>query len=244
MFSLYEAMGIVMNFYGGVIGATYGMRALVLLSATGQALGITLLIPLQQVFPNIFNPATRNTVVITVYIVVSHMISGVSKDLMKIQGKSVPKLVTKDNDDNGLFKIISILTGMKNSTKGVGYLFGSLLLYYVGWIGGLCIQLGLVFVIYPICLKWMENDLGISRKNQEKAKVTCAAFRKGYNVNMLSLARFFLFGSRDVWFELAVPYFFPLRVVLDTNCCWRIHGCLYYHLWSIASFNLSNVFPN
>lgn len=37
-------------------------------------------------------------------------------------------------------------------------------------------------------------------------------FRKGHNVNVLSAARFFLFGSRDVWFEIGLPLF--LRVEL------------------------------
>ena len=37
-------------------------------------------------------------------------------------------------------------------------------------------------------------------------------FRKGRNVNVLSAARFFLFGSRDVWFEIGLPLF--LRVEL------------------------------
>ena len=208
MFSLYELMGVFMNFYGGVLGARYGMRFLLLLSVSGQLTCVILLAPLQVVFPDITNSSERNTLVITVYVVVAQMLSGVSKDLMKIQGKSVPKLVTKVGDDDELFKIISVLTGMKNSIKGIGYLIGSVLLFYVGWVGALCVQGALLFLIYPPALRWMENDLGISKKAEEKARVRCSSFRKGWNVNVLSLARFFLFGSRDVWFEVAAPYFF------------------------------------
>lgn len=32
-------------------------------------------------------------------------------------------------------------------------------------------------------------------------------YRKGRQVNLLSAARFFLFGSRDVWFEIGLPLF-------------------------------------
>lgn len=32
-------------------------------------------------------------------------------------------------------------------------------------------------------------------------------YRKGRHVNLLSAARFFLFGSRDVWFEIGLPLF-------------------------------------
>ncbi|CAM9873207.1 unnamed protein product, partial [Sphacelaria rigidula] len=37
-------------------------------------------------------------------------------------------------------------------------------------------------------------------------------FRKGRKVNMLSAARFFLFASRDVWFEIGAPLFFQLSL--------------------------------
>lgn len=32
-------------------------------------------------------------------------------------------------------------------------------------------------------------------------------FKQRYNVNVLSVARFFLFGSRDMWFEVPLPFF-------------------------------------
>ncbi|CAN0379464.1 unnamed protein product, partial [Discosporangium mesarthrocarpum] len=32
-------------------------------------------------------------------------------------------------------------------------------------------------------------------------------FKKNHNMNILSLARFFLFGSRDMWFEVALPLY-------------------------------------
>ncbi|KAH9255841.1 hypothetical protein BASA81_006242 [Batrachochytrium salamandrivorans] len=211
MFSLYEVMGVFMNFFGGIVGATYGMRFLVFASAFGQFFCVVLLAPLQVVFPDLENADGRNTTLITFYVIVGQMLSGVSKDLMKIQGKSMPKLVTKVGDEDRLFKLISFITGMKNSIKGFGYLFGSLLLFYVGWVGALCIQGGLLLPIFFMAGKWMERDLGISEKTRRRG-IRWDAFRKGWNVNVLSGARFFLFGSRDVWFEIAAPYF--MRAVL------------------------------
>jgi MFS family permease len=209
MFSLYELMGLVTNLYGGVLGSRYGMRWLLLSSIALQIAGIVLLAPLQVVFVNIANVNTRDVMAITIYVVFAQGLSGISKDLMKIQGKSVPKLCTEPDNQDRLFRVVSILTGMKNSMKGFGYFFGALLIWGVGWVASLCIQAAILLVFVPLALKYMENDLGVSK---EAEYVTLAVFKKGWNVNALSLARFFLFAARDIWFEIPMPFF--LRKVL------------------------------
>jgi hypothetical protein len=64
---------------------------------------------------------------------------------------------------------------MKNSTKGFGYLFGSLLLFYAGWVAALCIQGALLLPIFVLGLKWMENDLGISEIKRKKGIPWCVS---------------------------------------------------------------------
>eukprot|EP00959_Pyramimonas_sp_CCMP1952_P149984 3138429-Pyramimonas_sp.AAC.1 len=46
-------------------------------------------------------------------------------------------------------------------------------------------------------------------KTESKKNVTLHAilFNKNYNLNVLSLARMFLFGSRDLWFEVPLPFY-------------------------------------
>ena len=51
----------------------------------------------------------------------------VAKDLTKLGGKTVTKLVTPSEQSTRLFKLVSLLTGWKNSLKGVGYFLGSAL---------------------------------------------------------------------------------------------------------------------
>jgi len=206
MFSLYEVMGMVTNLYGGVLGSRFGMRFLLLSSIALQIAGVIMLAPLQNVFENIANVDTRNVLDITIYIVIAQGLSGVSKDLMKIQGKSVPKLCTEPDNQDRLFRVVSILTGMKNSMKGFGYFFGALLVWGVGWAASLSIQAAILLVFVPLALVYMENDLGISKEADES--VSLKVFKKGWNVNFLSFARFFLFASRDIWFEIPMPYFF------------------------------------
>lgn len=51
-----------------------------------------------------------------------------AKDLTKLGGKTVTKLVTPEEKQVRLFKLVSALTGYKNSLKGVGYFMGAALL--------------------------------------------------------------------------------------------------------------------
>ena len=63
-----------------------------------------------------------------VYITISQVLNGIAKDLVKLGGKSVTKLVTPEEKQLRLFRLVSLVTGVKNSFKGVGYLVGAALL--------------------------------------------------------------------------------------------------------------------
>ncbi len=54
--------------------------------------------------------------------------NGIAKDLTKLGGKTVTKLVTPEEKQMALFKMVAWITGFKNSAKGVGYLLGAALL--------------------------------------------------------------------------------------------------------------------
>lgn len=56
------------------------------------------------------------------------MLCGIAKDLTKLGGKTVTKLVTPEEKQGRLFKLVSFITGFKNSLKGAGYFLGSILL--------------------------------------------------------------------------------------------------------------------
>jgi hypothetical protein len=57
-----------------------------------------------------------------------------------------------------------------------------------------------------LLLTWLllPNDMG---KTKQKAKFS-QLFSNSAAINWLSAARFFLFGSRDVWFVIALPVYF------------------------------------
>ena len=61
------------------------------------------------------------------YVTIAQMWAGVAKDLTKLGGKTVTKLVTPDEKQSRLFQLVSLITGFKNSLKGFGYFLGAAL---------------------------------------------------------------------------------------------------------------------
>jgi hypothetical protein len=52
------------------------------------------------------------------FVTMAQMLCGIAKDLTKLGGKTVTKLVTPEEKQSQLFKLVSLITGLKNSLKG------------------------------------------------------------------------------------------------------------------------------
>lgn len=198
LFLLYEAMGIVTNFFGGWIGARFGLR---LTLFAGLAVQIGALMMLSAVDPGW-------TMALSVaYVMAAQALSGVAKDLTKMSSKSAVKLVVKEEAAGGgqslLFRWVALLTGSKNALKGVGFFLGGFLLSAVGFAAGLYIMAGMLAVVLVLCLATLKTDLGKAKSKIKGREL----FSKTREINLLSLARVFLFASRDVWFVVGVPIF-------------------------------------
>lgn len=190
LFLFYEFFGIVTNLVGGWLGARFGLNKTLY---SGLALQIAALAMLMA-------PAAWLTVP---YVIGSQALSGIAKDLNKMSAKSSVKLFIADADQSRLFKWVAALTGSKNALKGVGFFVGSLLLATLGFrwgVGamafGILLVLGAVFLLLP-------HDIGRSTFKPKFKHL----LSKSRPVNILSGARFFLFGARDVWFVVALPVF-------------------------------------
>jgi MFS family permease len=206
MFVLYEFLGVVTNLFGGVLGSKWGLRLCLLSGLFFQCIGIGILCGLKSHWSN---------QIVIVYIALAQGVCGVAKDLIKMSGKSVTKLVSKDEDNaqSSLFKIVAWLTGAKNSVKGLGFFAGAFMINYLNYIITLIILLVINFAVVPFAWFFLERDLGVS-KNREPITIK-KIFNKNKAINTLSLARVFLFGSRDIWFEVPLPVF--LRGVLGLS---------------------------
>ncbi len=199
LFLLYEACGVVTNLLGGWIGSRFGLK---LTLFSGLATQVVALLALSLVQPGWVEALS------VAYVMAAQALSGVAKDLTKMSSKSavkllVPALGSREAENRALFKWVAVLTGSKNALKGVGFLLGGVLLGWLGFQWTLWIMAGALFVVLLSGMLTMRQDLGRS-----KAKVKFKQlFSKSREVNYLSFARFFLFGSRDIWFVVGLPVF-------------------------------------
>ncbi|MEB3256064.1 MAG: hypothetical protein VKJ05_06725 [Synechococcaceae cyanobacterium] len=123
-----------------------------------------------------------------------------------------------------LFYWVAILTRSKNALKGVGFFLGGLLLTSLGFNAAVAVMAAGLFVAFLGSLV-LPAEIG----RMKKKPAFRALFAQSSGINTLSLARFFLFGARDVWFVVALPVF--LQAALGWRF-WEVGGFL--GLWVIG----------
>lgn len=193
LFLLYEAMGVLTNFFGGWIGARFGLRLTLFAGLALQVVALTALSFTDPAWVAAFSVA---------YVMAAQALSGVAKDLTKMSSKSAVKLVVSDAD-GALFRWVAALTGSKNALKGVGFFLGGALLEGAGFQLALWSMAGALALVLFVSLIGIRSDLG-----KAKAAITGRdLFSKSLEINVLSFARVFLFAARDVWFVVGVPIF-------------------------------------
>lgn len=194
LFLFYEFFGIVTNLLGGWLASQMGLRVTLLSGLFLQVLALGLLAMLNPVW---------SEMVSVIFVMFTQSLSGIAKDLTKMSSKSAIKVLVKEGESGALFKWVAILTGSKNALKGVGFFVGGLLLSLAGYAGALLWMAGTLLAVWALSWLVLPPDMGRS-----KAKVGFKQlFSKSREVNVLSAARFFLFGARDIWFVVGVPVF-------------------------------------
>lgn len=190
LFLFYEIFGVITNLVGGWLGAHLGLNRTMNIGLALQVIALTMLLV----------PATWLTLP---WVMAAQALSGIAKDLNKMSAKSSIKLLVPADAQGTLYKWVAVLTGSKNALKGVGFFLGGALLMWLGFggaVGAMAIALTIVWLLSLILLK---QDLG-KAKNKPKFR---DIFSKSRAINILSAARMFLFGARDVWFVVALPVF-------------------------------------
>ena len=209
LFLFYEFFGILTNLYGGWLGARFGLRLTLWLGTWLQIGALLMLIPVADSWPKWWSVA---------YVMAAQALSGIAKDLNKMSAKSAIKTIVKGNDgDQQLFRWVAILTGSKNALKGVGFFLGGVLLTTLGFNASVGVMAAGLMLALLVTLG-LPADMGQMKR---KPKVL-SLLSKREGINVLSLARLFLFGARDVWFVVALPVF------LETALGWRF--------WEVGSF--------
>ena len=189
LFLFYEIFGIVTNLVGGWLGSRIGLNKTMHIGMAMQVVALAML-------------TVPDAWLSVAYVMFAQAISGIAKDLNKMSAKASVKTIAADSDGK-LFKWVAALTGSKNALKGAGFFIGGALLELVGFRNTLWILAGTLAVVFAITLLLLPSGIG---KSKAKAKFT-QVFSNTPAINWLSAARFFLFGSRDVWFVVGLPVF-------------------------------------
>ncbi|MEH6648454.1 MAG: organoarsenical effux MFS transporter ArsJ [Motiliproteus sp.] len=195
LFVLYELFGVITNLVGGWLGARVGLNRTMQVGLLLQIVALLML-----TVPDLWLTMT--------FVMVAQALSGIAKDLNKMSAKSSIKLLISDQPQSTLFRWVALLTGSKNALKGVGFFAGGLLLQWVGFRSALLLMaVGLVLMLL-LCSRYLRQDLGRMTKKVRFREV----FSNSRSVNILSAARLFLFGARDVWFVVALPVFLAVNL--------------------------------
>jgi predicted MFS family arabinose efflux permease len=204
LFLFYEIFGVVTNLIGGWLGARIGLNRTMNL---GLALQVVALLMLTL-------PASALSVP---WVMAAQALSGIAKDLNKMSAKSAIKLLVPDQQQGTLYKWVAILTGSKNALKGVGFFLGGALLVLLGFAGAVLAMAIALAAVWLISLRLLKQDLGRA-SNKPKFRDLLSKSRA---INLLSAARLFLFGARDVWFVIALPVYLSSALGWDF---WLVGG--------------------
>lgn len=212
LFLFYEIFGVLTNLCGGWLASRFGLKSTLFMGLGTQLAALAMLALM---------PPGGLTVV---WVMASQALSGIAKDLTKMSSKSAVKLVAGDNEGR-LYRWVALLTGSKNALKGVGFFLGGLLLSWIGFQPAVWTLMALVAVALLVAAVMMRGGLGTVNKEAKFRQL----FSNNRAVNVLAVARLFLFGARDVWFVVALPVF--LSSVLGWKF-WQAGG--FMALWVIG----------
>ena len=190
LFLFYEFFGIVTNLVGGWLGARIGLNRTMHIGMGLQIMALAML-------------TVPDAWLSVPYVMAAQALSGIAKDLNKMSAKASVKTIVGAGGESQLFKWVALLTGSKNALKGAGFFFGAALLELIGFRGALALLAAMLLVVLILTAMLLPGGLG---KMKSKPKFT-QVFSTVPAINWLSAARFFLFGSRDVWFVVGLPVF-------------------------------------
>ena len=206
LFLFYEIFGVVTNLLGGYLGARLGLNR-----TMNIGLGLQVLALLMLAAP---------TALLTIpWVMVTQALSGIAKDLNKMSAKSSIKLLVPDGQQGTLYQWVALLTGSKNALKGIGFFLGAVLLTLFGFASAVIAMAAVLALIWLASLVLLKKDLG---KATAKPKFR-ELLSKSRAINVLSGARLFLFGARDVWFVVALPVYLSAEFGWDF---WQVGGFL------------------
>ncbi|WP_086775810.1 organoarsenical effux MFS transporter ArsJ [Vibrio coralliirubri] len=221
LFLFYEFFGVVTNLIGGWLGARLGLNKTMNIGLGMQVVALGML-------------AVPTAMLTIPWVMAAQALSGIAKDLNKMSAKSSIKTLVPDEQQGALYKWIAILTGSKNALKGAGFFIGGLLLSTIGFQYAVLAMAAVLALVFIGSVLSLEADMGKAKTKPKFKQI----FSKSESINILSAARMFLFGARDVWFVIALPIY--LGSVFGWDHSW-VGGFL--AAWTIAYGFVQGIAP-
>jgi predicted MFS family arabinose efflux permease len=221
LFLFYEFFGIVTNLIGGWFGAHFGLNKTMNIGLALQVLALAMLL-------------VPSTLLSVTWVMAAQGLSGIAKDLNKMSAKSSIKVLIPSGTGNTLYRWVAILTGSKNTLKGLGFFLGAILLNLIGFKGAIALMAFSLILVLLLSLRFLQRDLGKAKNKPRLIHL----FSKRHAINCLSAARCFLFAARDIWFVIALPVY--LASVFNWDH-WQVGGFL--ALWVIAYGCVQSIAP-
>ena len=206
LFLFYEIFGVITNLVGGWLGACLGLNRTMNLGLAMQVVALSMLLV----------PSALLTVP---WVMAAQALSGIAKDLNKMSAKGSIKLLVPGERQGTLYRWVAALTGSKNALKGIGFFLGGALLSVVGFKASVAAMAVALALVWLSSLALLKRDLGKAKHKPRFRDL----LSKSRAINLLSAARLFLFGARDVWFVVALPVFLAQSLGWDF---WQVGGFL------------------
>ena len=194
LFLFYELFGVVTNLLGGWLAARAGLAVTLIGGLFLQVIALSMLL-------------VDASYLSVGYVMVAQALSGIAKDLNKMGAKSSVKLVA-GNSQGRLYRWVAWLTGSKNALKGVGFFAGGAGLASIGFSASIAVMAVAMGLVGFLALMLLDKSMGKASYQPKFSDL----LSKSRRINLLSAARLFLFGSRDVWFVVALPVFLQLEL--------------------------------
>ena len=224
LFLLYETAGIFANIGGGWLAARFGIPRMLATGLMLQIAGLTMLSALDPAWGSVASVA---------WTVAAQGLCGIAKDFTKTASKSAIKATSTDGAGQ-LFRWVAWFTGSKNATKGFGFFLGGFLLQVAGFTGALWLMAGMLAIVLAGVVFSLPRALGKAKASKSFREL----FAKTRAINLMAVARIFLFGSRDVWFVVGLPVF------LYSHGWQYMNVAGFIAVWTIAYGTIQAVAPS
>jgi hypothetical protein len=246
LFLFYEFFGIVTNLAGGWLAARFGLRLTLRAGTLLQIIALLMLVPVAADWPKLLSVGyvmaaqalsgiAKDLNKMSAKGAIKAVLAAVGPGHGHRDGAEPGQAGPDDSrptdgdaatdseadadaaDAQRLFRWVAVLTGSKNALKGLGFFLGGVLLAGLGFSGAVAAMAAGLTLAFLLTLV-LPADLG----RMKSRPLFSSLFSRSPEINCLALARFFLFGARDVWFVVALPVF------LEASLGW--------HFWEVGAF--------